>query len=451
MRDEASIITQVLRMYGAPCHIQPHPISYRTTRDNVFVMVPKAGVPVKKVLGIETEIEQALTNVRNGLVQVRWITQGRLALAVPRYDPETIPVTDMLASVRRGAPVITLGEHYEHSFVPYGEEHRVPSWLRVKLDDPATPNVIWAGTTGSGKTTAIKASVLSLAVASDPYDLAMVLIDPKAVKGLPGLEGLPHLAHPVITDIDESLAMLSAVLEEKRRRSIEAKANGGRVGNWQRLVVVIDEMSSLVLREPRVSDILREIAREGRGLMIHLLMGAQKPTKEVIPSELMANVPARAVGLVATKEEGQYVTGIASTRLNAHKLPGQGAFIFTLNGSKTWAFAAPLCEPDIERRVVDKVRQWWPSSTPLRLRPAQRTATAEPAPAPTYEPAIATYEERGNRHEEMIGVIRRVVDENGDLPSSHWLRQEYQERYGVGLNPNTAKKLLERAAHGLSM
>lgn len=452
MRDEANIITQVLRMYGAPCHIQPHPISYRTARDNVYVMVPKSGITIKRVVAIENEIEQALTHVRNAEVQVRWITQGRLALAVPRSDPEVVPIADMLASVKRsGEPVLTLGEHYDHSFVPYGQETRSPSWLRVNLDNPSTPHVLLAGTTGSGKTVTLKSAVLSLAVGSDPGRVAMVLIDPKAVRGLPGLEGLPHLAHPVVTDTREASALLASVLEEKRRRALEAKANNGRPGDWVRLVVVVDEMSSLISRQPEVGEYLREIAQEGRGLLIHLLLGTQKPTKEVLPKELVANVPARAVGLVATKDEAYYATGIAPTELNAHKLPGQGSFIFTLNGAKSWAFQSPLCDPEIEPRIVARVRQWWQHETPMRLRLNMPDAGPAQNVEPVREPAIATADERRQRHAEMIGVIRRVADENGDLPSSWQVRQEYQERFGVALNANTAKALLERAAQGVTM
>lgn len=444
------MIAQVLNRYGKPARIEAHPISYRTASDNVYVLTQAKGVKIDQIMALEKEIEQVLTATRNAEVQVRWVTQGRFALVVPRPDPQSISLREMLEGISPGQPVVTLGEHYQHSFVPYGQEARSPSWLRFDLSAASTPHLLTAGTTGSGKTTLMKAMTLSLAVASDPTETAIILIDPKVVKGFLGLSGLPHLAHPVVTDAEEAEAMLAAVVEEVDRRKAESARLGGRAGDWVRLVVVIDELSALIAERPNVVEHFKHITKEGRGLLVHVVGGTQKPSKEYLSAEAVANIPARVVGLVSDKNEGYYATGVPGNELGAHKLPGAGSFFFTLNGSKVWSFQAPNVDPEEEPRIVKAVTGWWGGRhTSLAIHPLARSVSSGESGRTASQPAIATQDERDRRRDEMAAFIESVAAAEGSPPSAHRLRQEYHQRYGVGLNANTAQRLLQETVNQL--
>lgn len=455
MRDEAYTIVQVLKAYKRKVRIEAHPVSYQTASENVHVLTPLDGATIDQIVKLEKEIEQALTATRNSTVQVRWIKQGRFAIIVPRTDPQPVSLRAMLEGVPRGAPVVTLGEHYDHSFVPFGSQVRSPSWLRFSLASSSTPHLIAAGTTGSGKTTLMKAMVLSLAVASSPEETAMILIDPKAVDGFPGLAGLPHLAHPVVTDSEEACAMLAAIVGEMERREREATVNGGRAGNWQRLVVVIDELSALIEKQPDIATYFKMLAEKGRGLLIHLIGGTQKISKASLTPEAVANVPARAVGLVASSDEAYYATGVPGSELNAHKLPGSGSFMFTLNGSKIWAFQAPWVPAEDQERIIQGINGWWQGKrTTLTLQPVnRRTASRPSAPEesaePVYTASVAPQDERARRHAEMQAFIQHVCVSEGAPPSAHRVRQEYQQRYHVALNAYTAQGLLQKTVNQL--
>jgi hypothetical protein len=452
MRDEAYAIAQVLKAYSRKVRIEAHPISYQTASDNVHVLTPLDGATIDRIVVLEKEIEQALTAMRNATVQVRWIKQGRFAIVVPRTDPQPVSLRAMLEGVPKGAPVVTLGEHYDHSFVPFGSQVRSPSWLRLNLAGSSTPHIITAGTTGSGKTTLMKAMVLSLAVAVSPEEAALVLIDPKAVDGFPGLAGLPHLAHPVITDPEEACAMMAAIVAEMERREREATANGGRAGAWNRLVVVIDELSALIEKQPDIAIHFKLLAEKGRGLLIHLVGGTQKISKASLTPEAVANVPARAVGLVASKDEAYYATGVPGSELNAHKLPGSGSFMFTLNGSKIWAFQAPWVPAEDQPRIIQGINGWWQGKrTEMTLKPASRRSAqhqaeelAPDAGDPVYVSGVAPQDERARRHAEMQAFIVQVMEREGTPPSAHRVRQEYQQRFSVALNAYTAQSLLQR-------
>ena len=445
----------MLARYGAPCRVLPPPYSYTTSRSSVYVLNRAEGVRMRDVLKLDDELDDALTRLRGGQTATRFITNP-LAVAVPRRQPSLVSAGAMLGAVgRRDDLVATLGEHYDHAANPaYGGE-RSPSWLRVNLSAAETPHMLVAGTTGSGKTVVMKNIVLSLAVACDPQTTAMLLIDVKAAKGLPGLEGLPHLAHPVISDGREAAGALAAVVEELFRRSAAAKAEPHRRFAWTRIVVVVDELAQTIERGgDAVQKHIDSITALGRGVDIHFVGGTQKPTKELLGQTIMSNMPVRAVGAVATKEEGGYATGMAPLELGAHKLSGSGDFILTIGGNRKWDFQSAYIDPDQEARIVAGIRREGREAgfrirrpaSPVREAAAEEDRLLAAEPLPTIPPPGGlSRSEVQARHAATILAIRDEHTRLGKWPSAYRVVALHQGLHGKKLNAETAAKLLERA------
>lgn len=467
MDTERQIIEQTMKRFGAPVRVRPAPFTYRTPRSNVYWIDRAHGVKIDKITGLDKELEEALTVIRGTKVPVRFLMPP-LAVVTPRIDPVEVTAAELLGGVQKVSPGtvrLTLGQFFNHS-ASVSDADRLPKWLRVDLNQPETPNLLVVGVTGSGKTVVMKNAAFSLAVASDPERVAILAIDLKAVDGLPGLTGLPHLAHPVATDPDDAMRLLTAVVYEMERRKEQAKAANGQVRSldWPAVVLFIDELSLLMDRGGKEANILiKQITTVGRGLRIHLVLGTQKPTKDMMSPETLANLPLRAVGSVSTRDEGYWATGIPGTQLGAEKLTGRGDMIMALNASRVWGFQSANIQPAHEPRIVQRVNDWWGGKrTRFRLvmdgeddtttswsevaRPAQIAA-----PAPTVNvaalpaPKAPSRDNVVDRHEWTIAAIQAIVDDEGKAPSATRVQAIFKNQFDTGLNWNTACTLLKRA------
>lgn len=456
------VIERTLARFGAYVQVLPPPHSYETSRARVYLLNRAEKVKIEDVLNLDDELDDEIARLRGAQTPTRFLRKP-LAVVIPKVQPQWIPIRTLLQSVtQRDGLVLTLGEHYDHSANPQYSGPRSPSWLRVDLSSPETPHVLIAGTTGSGKTGVMKCAALSLAVSASPETTAFIFIDIKAVEGLPGLGGLPHLAHEVVTEAKEVVPVLAAVVAEMFNRSAAAKADPHRRFNWKRIVVFIDELlETLGKCGPDAQKHIETIATLGRGVGIHLVAGTQTPRKNEIGPAIMNNLRARVCGTVAVKEEGYYITGMPGTQLGAHKLSGRGDCILTIGGERMWNFQSAYIDLSDEARIVQSVGRWWKGR-----RSDLRLAVGEPAPAagraedegrlagarqavvqpPQPQPAGGLSKEAQRaRHAEMMLAIRDEQARLGEWPSATRVAKIYKELYGSGLNPETAAKLLARA------
>jgi len=223
------------------------------------------------------------------------------------------------------------------------------------------PHVLVAGTTGSGKSVAINALILSLLYKADPSQVRMILIDPKMLE-LSVYEGIPHLLAPVVTDMRHAANALNwCVAEMERRYKLmstlgvrnlagynqkirEADKEGRKIPHpfsltpdepeplfeMPLIVVVIDELADLMMVVgKKVEELIARLAQKARASGIHLVLATQRPSVDVITGLIKANIPTRISFQVSSKIDSRTILD----QMGAEALLGQGDMLYMPPGT----------------------------------------------------------------------------------------------------------------------
>lgn len=261
--------------------------------------------------------------------------------------------------------------------------------LVLDLAASATPHLLVAGTTGSGKSWFLRQLLLSLAYLFSPQELGILLIDPKKVEF--GLFGdLPHLLRPVVIDSASAKVVLEQLVQEMHKRyEIFHSAKVTNIHDYnqkhpkQRLaciVTVVDELGDLVLSKEgkAVEEALQKLGQLARASGIHLVLATQRPSVDVVTGRIKAVIPARVSLALASHADSRTILDAGG----ADKLKGNGDLLFMPGGSNLLRGQAAAVPDDLVEAVVG----WW-----QRLAPAQIPGnTAErPTVAPVPVQAAA--------------------------------------------------------------
>jgi len=231
----------------------------------------------------------------------------------------------------------------------------------IVADLAKMPHVLVAGTTGSGKSVAINALILSLLYKSEASRVRMILIDPKMLE-LSVYEGIPHLLAPVVTDMRQAANALTwCVAEMERRYKLmstlgvrnlagynqkiqEAKKQGVSIPHpfsltpdepepldeMPLIVVMIDELADLMMVVgKKVEELIARLAQKARASGIHLVLATQRPSVDVITGLIKANVPTRVAFQVSSKIDSRTILD----QMGAETLLGQGDMLYLPPGS----------------------------------------------------------------------------------------------------------------------
>ncbi len=204
------------------------------------------------------------------------------------------------------------------------------------------PHLLIAGATGSGKSVCINSVIACLLMNNTPQDLSLMMVDPKMVE-LVTYNGVPHLAMPVITDVDRVVNALQwAVSEMERRYRLFAKAgvrnlDGYNVYMSERnepkvpyLVIIIDELADLMLSHgEEVERMICRLAQMSRATGIHLIIATQRPSVDVVTGLIKANFPARIAFAVTTQVDSRVILD----SVGAEKLLGRGDMLYMASDS----------------------------------------------------------------------------------------------------------------------
>lgn len=229
----------------------------------------------------------------------------------------------------------------------------------MPVDLAKMPHLLIAGRTGTGKSVCLNAIIVSILMCCKPDEVRMLMIDPKMVE-LSGYGRLPHLMHPVITDMKKAEAILGwAVDKMEERYSLLAKAGVRHINSYNDLgreevlrrlevdedeggddvpdklpfiVIVADEMADLMMTAGKdVEQHIIRLAQKSRAVGIHLILATQKPTVDVITGLIKSNLPARLSFQVASKTDSRVVLD----ENGADKLLGNGDMLFLWPGTST--------------------------------------------------------------------------------------------------------------------
>jgi len=237
-----------------------------------------------------------------------------------------------------------------------------------------------AGRTGTGKSVCLNAIISSILMTRRPDEVRMLMIDPKMVE-LSGYGRLPHLMHPVVTDMRKAEAILAwAVDKMEERYSLLARAGVRHISSYNQLdeeelmsrlepeddeereaiplhlpfiVIVADEIADLMMTAGKeVEQHIIRLAQKSRAVGIHLILATQKPTVDVITGLIKSNLPARISFQVASRTDSRVVLD----EMGADRLLGNGDMLFLWPGTSTLLRGQGTYLDDEEiDRVVDFV------------------------------------------------------------------------------------------------
>jgi S-DNA-T family DNA segregation ATPase FtsK/SpoIIIE len=248
----------------------------------------------------------------------------------------------------------------------------------LTVDLATMPHLLIAGRTGTGKSVCLNAIICSILMTRRPDEVRMLMIDPKMVE-LSGYGRLPHLMHPVVTDMRKAEAILAwAVDKMEERYALLARVGVRHIVSYNQLdrqelvdrlkpendeeaaaipdhlpfiVIVADEIADLMMTAGKeVEQHIIRLAQKSRAVGIHLILATQKPTVDVITGLIKSNLPARIAFQVASRVDSRVVLD----EMGADKLLGNGDMLFLWPGTSNLLRGQGTYVSDDEiNRVVD--------------------------------------------------------------------------------------------------
>jgi S-DNA-T family DNA segregation ATPase FtsK/SpoIIIE len=321
---------------------------------------PEAGVKYSRVTGLADDLCLAMR--AESILIERMAGKSTVGIQVPNHDRETIHLRDVLESEifarSKGKLTIAMGKDINGRIVP--------------ADLATMPHLLIAGSTGSGKSVAINAMIMSLLFRTTPAQVRLILVDPKRVE-LGMYEGIPHLLTPIITEPKLAAnALRNAVREMERRLKLLASRSVRNIDQYNKLfegsmpnlfeeegdneplpfiVIIIDELADLMMLDrANVEESITRLAQMARAVGIHLVLATQRPSVDVITGLIKANVPTRISFRLATKVDSRTILDTNG----AEALLGRGDMLFLPPGtSRLMRLHAPYVSEKETAAVVD--------------------------------------------------------------------------------------------------
>jgi S-DNA-T family DNA segregation ATPase FtsK/SpoIIIE len=322
-----------------------------------FEMEPAAGVRGSQVSSLDKDIARGLSVVS---VRVVDVIPGKnvIGLEIPNTKKQIVYLSEILRSDKydqlKSPLALALGKDI--------------GGKPVVVDLAKMPHLLVAGTTGSGKSVAVNAMVLSLLYKASSKDVRMIMIDPKMLE-LSVYEGIPHLLAPVVTDMKEAAnALRWCVAEMERRYKLMAAVGVRNLGGFNKkvkdaesagqplldplfrpnpdmpnlaaepleplpyIVVIIDEFADMMMIVgKKVEELIARLAQKARAAGVHLILATQRPSVDVITGLIKANIPTRIAFQVSSKIDSRTILD----QSGAETLLGHGDMLYLPPGTAT--------------------------------------------------------------------------------------------------------------------
>ncbi len=344
---------------GQVVQINPGPVV------TTFEFKPEAGIKYSRVTGLCDDLCLALR--AESILIERMAGKSTVGIQVPNHERETIWLREVVEAQEflgtKSKLTLALGKDINGRI--------------VTADLNSMPHLLIAGSTGSGKSVAINAFIMSILYKATPHEVRMILVDPKRLE-LGNYEGIPHLHTPIITEPKlASNALRNAVREMERRLKVLAAKGVRNIDQYNRLfdgstaslfdegdedsrplpyiVIIIDELADLMMLDGQnVEASITRLAQMARAVGIHLVLATQRPSVDVITGLIKANFPARMSFRVATKIDSRTILDANG----AEALLGRGDMLYLPNGS---ARVHRVHAPFVTEKEIAAVVEFWRS------------------------------------------------------------------------------------------
>lgn len=322
-----------------------------------FLIKVNPGVNVRVINNVESNLTMYLETER---IRIQTPIPGKsfAGIEVPRKPEQrrNVMLGDMLSSKEfRESPFylpIAVGQDN------YG--------TNIYADIVEMPHALVAGTTKSGKSVCLNVIILSLLYRFSPSELQLILIDPKRIElGL--YEGIPHLVMPVITDPEYFPFCLSWIVEEMERRYLIFEEYGDH--NLQDLnktleemgkpkipyiVTIMDEFSDWIIEAgAEAENMLQKIAQKARAAGIHIILAAQRPSKDVIKGSIKANFDTRFAFKVSSFDDARVILGGSG----AENLEGKGDMLLRYAGQSDKRLQGAFVSSGDIKRIINYLKE----------------------------------------------------------------------------------------------
>ena len=341
---------------GQVVQINPGPVV------TTFEFKPEAGIKYSRITSLCDDLCLALR--AESILIERMSGKSTVGIQVPNHERETIWLREVVEAQEflgsKSKITLAMGKDINGRIVT------------AELN--TMPHLLIAGSTGSGKSVAINAFIMSILYKSTPEQVRLILVDPKRLE-LGNYEGVPHLYTPIITEPKlASNALRNAVREMERRLKVLAAKGVRNIDQYNRLfdnstpnlfedgseahplpyiVIIIDELADLMMLDGQnVEASITRLAQMARAVGIHLILATQRPSVDVITGLIKANFPARMSFRVATKIDSRTILDANG----AEALLGRGDMLYLPNGS---ARVHRLHAPLVTEKEIAAVVEFW--------------------------------------------------------------------------------------------
>jgi len=327
--------------------VHPGPVITR------FELDPAPGVKGSQIINLSKDLARSLAVVSVRIVDV---IPGKpyIGLEIPNEIRELVTLGEIFNTREyesvKSPMVLALGKDI--------------SGKPIVTDLGRMPHLLVAGTTGSGKSVALNAMILSMLYKATAQEVRMIMIDPKMLE-LSVYEGIPNLLTPVVTDMKEAAnALRWCVAEMERRYKLMAALGVRNISGYNRkvtvaiekgspipdpfykplseedeipyleklpfIIVIVDELADMMMTVgKKVEELIARLAQKARASGVHLILATQRPSVDVITGLIKANVPTRIAFQVSSKVDSRTILD----QMGAEQLLGHGDMLFLPPGT----------------------------------------------------------------------------------------------------------------------
>ncbi|ACT69605.1 cell division protein FtsK [Neorickettsia risticii str. Illinois] len=349
----------------------------------LYELQPAAGIKSSSIIALSADVARTMSAISARIS----IIPGRnvIGIELPNKHREVVLLREILES----------HEYQTHNKVLPIALGKSINGEPVVVDLVKMPHLLVAGTTGSGKSVAINAMILSLIYKLEPDKCKLIMIDPKMLE-LSIYDDIPHLLSPVVTDPKKAVVALKWVVKEMEERyrlmtklsvrniegynkKAEEFIEEGKLFEYEEtigidpttkekltrtrsmeleklpfIVVVVDEMADLMLVAGKeIETSIQRLAQMARASGIHIIMATQRPSVDIITGVIKANFPTRISFAVTSKIDSRTILG----EQGAEQLLGRGDMLYMASGQAPVRIHGPYVSDSEVEKIAEYLKK----------------------------------------------------------------------------------------------